>query len=572
MGPKRLSLVAMGLAAVAGGTAMVVLPGRGRPPPAPASRARPARPSSAPALPDGAPDFVFEVVLDLGEDRGQNLGTLFETRDGSGRLVCGAGFPAAYQTRRIVNNRALEFYARLPDAAAVVRDLGRTSPQSVRTELVTCGDRLIDVSVGTALPRAGAWRPYEGTGLSGRTQSIQIVAGRPMHFVHRSGDQPVSVVYGGQVLASFAGDMLAGLYYGGAMYVATNVDGAARLYRIRWSPAGGRRGGVRTFDLGERVDIYAMIGVGDAVFLGGAPGALFRIRGEEVRRFREAPPPNEFYAFLVCDDQLLAGHFPTGCLFRVDTEALRATCLDAPPLRPGQFGAGGGQRYREAQCLVLHRGDLVVGTYPWGHVWRRDHDTKRWSFRRMYETPAFSSERAPYSDAFDERIEALRDHPVARDHPAWLKPRTWGQRISSLIPFEDGLAVGLGNMSGWPYDPRRDTFFKDREWEQYGHVKHLALPYAVNAEIFWSKFPTRILLAALDDRLWIVQDGAVLASTPARFPAGFFDRIARIDVGRGVFGDAGVKMYGATTRRRSPVDFTDRPDASAGSRPTRPDR
>ncbi len=323
--------------------------------------ARPPYPGPPPVA--GGSDFAFTADVEFGADIGQHLGTLFEAYDKDNRLLCGAGFVSAYQTRRIVNNRALEFYCRSGDSTLTVQDLGPTAAGSVRTELLTRGDALIDVSVGTAGDLSGRWRGHETSPLTGRTQNIQIVAGKPLCFVHRCDAHPTSVVYDGQVIVEAPGDMLAGLYYNGVIYLAVRDDGGvARLLWWEWTPSRGEPGPVQSALLGAGLDIYAMIGYGDAVFLGGGPGALLRVKAGRVQSLSGTGDTGEFYAFLVCGDELLAGHYPSGYLYRVDPDALAVTHQAGPPVRRGQYVGAAGEPYREAQSIVLYRGDLFVGT------------------------------------------------------------------------------------------------------------------------------------------------------------------------------------------------------------------
>ncbi|MFP6672236.1 MAG: hypothetical protein VB857_12545, partial [Pirellulaceae bacterium] len=47
-----------------------------------------------------------------GEDLGQNLGSLFEVRDSGGRVVAGAGFMEAYNTRFRSSRHTVQFFLR----------------------------------------------------------------------------------------------------------------------------------------------------------------------------------------------------------------------------------------------------------------------------------------------------------------------------------------------------------------------------------------------------------------------------------------------------------------------------
>ncbi|MFH1918274.1 MAG: hypothetical protein ABIP48_00085 [Planctomycetota bacterium] len=69
------------------------------------------------ALPAAANDetATFQVKLDLGKDRGQSFGSIFEARNAAGRVVAGAGFQDVYNTRFRSDRHTLEFFVR-PDA------------------------------------------------------------------------------------------------------------------------------------------------------------------------------------------------------------------------------------------------------------------------------------------------------------------------------------------------------------------------------------------------------------------------------------------------------------------------
>ena len=58
------------------------------------------------------PTIDISTTLDMGMDRGQNYGTLFEYRDNQGRPIAGAGFAAVYNTRFRMDRHALQFYVR----------------------------------------------------------------------------------------------------------------------------------------------------------------------------------------------------------------------------------------------------------------------------------------------------------------------------------------------------------------------------------------------------------------------------------------------------------------------------
>jgi len=63
------------------------------------------------------PILQITMTVDLGEDRGQNFGSLFEARDADGRLVYAAGFAGLYNTNFRMDRFTLQLYlfgVRLP--------------------------------------------------------------------------------------------------------------------------------------------------------------------------------------------------------------------------------------------------------------------------------------------------------------------------------------------------------------------------------------------------------------------------------------------------------------------------
>ena len=54
----------------------------------------------------------FTATVDLGEDSGQDFGSVFEARDSEGRVVAGAGFMEVYNTRFRAGRHVLQFFVR----------------------------------------------------------------------------------------------------------------------------------------------------------------------------------------------------------------------------------------------------------------------------------------------------------------------------------------------------------------------------------------------------------------------------------------------------------------------------
>lgn len=80
-------------------------------------------------------------------------------------------------------------------------------------------------------------------------------------------------------------------------------------------------------------------------------------------------------------------------------------------------------------------GDLFVGYWPRGEIWRRHRTTGKWSLAvRLFHHPVSKEPLVPYSNR-----EA--------DGKSWA---FYGQRVSALVPFGDSLYAATSNLGGWP--------------------------------------------------------------------------------------------------------------------------
>jgi hypothetical protein len=59
--------------------------------------------------------LALSATVDLGKDLGQNFGSLFEVKDAAGRVIAGAGFVAAFNTRFRMDRHTLQFFVRPAD-------------------------------------------------------------------------------------------------------------------------------------------------------------------------------------------------------------------------------------------------------------------------------------------------------------------------------------------------------------------------------------------------------------------------------------------------------------------------
>jgi len=106
---------------------------------------------------------------------------------------------------------------------------------------------------------------------------------------------------------------------------------------------------------------------------------------------------------------------------------------------------------REAQSMAIYGGDLFVGYWPDGVILRYDHKQKQWSrFTRLFDFPAEGGNIRDY----------IYNTPSA----------FYGQRVNTLVPFEDGLYATTCNLNGWHDDIVPSPLLSEEQIRQYGAV------------------------------------------------------------------------------------------------------
>ena len=84
-------------------------------------------------------------------------------------------------------------------------------------------------------------------------------------------------------------------------------------------------------------------------------------------------------------DRLLMGQYPSGRVFQYDGKQI-SDMQGWPPVLDGVSASA-----REAQTTVIYGGDVFVGVWPWGELWRYNPDSRKWAFtQRMFDHPELS--------------------------------------------------------------------------------------------------------------------------------------------------------------------------------------
>ncbi|GAH49893.1 unnamed protein product, partial [marine sediment metagenome] len=230
-------------------------------------------------------------------------------------------------------------------------------------------------------------------------------------------------------------------------------------------------------------------------------GGVYVFDGSAWRAVRE--PQSEFpyqvYSAVNYEGDLLLGQYPTGRLFRFDGHTV-TELADSPPVMPGVA-----RRFREAQSTMLYRGDLYVGVWPWAELWRHDRGTGKWTLvSRMFTHPPLTDKSY---HPFQTEIESYN-----RANKANMVGNLWGQRICGLAPWHDSLMVATSAKSPIERDPRM-PFLTDEVYEEYGRIWRYTLPGHLSAPIAYKSGGTELQCVLKRDRLQVLQDGKLVSET-----------------------------------------------------------
>lgn len=494
------------------------------------------------------------IKADLTADPADSLGTVFAWR--APGLDCAAGFINAHSSTRATNQNDLEFWCRdtrAPSGDFKFRSLGRVSENFIKSSIANVDGELIEFNHGRIFNRIdGKWERAAGRvdryphPLGGHVAHLQRSGDRRWSFVSewRNCDG-VAVLSGRGYHGSLPGNARAPFLYRNRVYA--NVDDKIISYAVPPARAGPCRAiASGKVHVSEANSVYSMMPYGGAMIIGalgrGRPcAALYRVRQSETTVLNVAGCGDrrvtEFYSYMVYNDDLLVGTYPDGNLARVGSDAVMLT--DDPIPFTGK--RNGRHRYFEAQSMTIAAGDLVVGMYPWGQLYRRPFGIDAWRSQRLFSGPPISDEPHPYRDAMKTRISGLgiRKSRTKRQRRALgLFESAWGQRINALAVFNGELCASTGNMSGSPWNATYHSMVPESLAKEYGRVQCAPIANHTLGAIDWQR-STNFTFKVTSRRLVIEQDGREIAShghSLAAEQTAALSRSGAFQFARGVYG------------------------------------
>lgn len=478
------------------------------------------------------PLLTITATIDLGKDRGQNIGSLFEVKDEAGRVIAGAGFPSVYNTRFRMDRHAIQFFASPPERSSEFRLQRIPRPDDhCGLYMFDFGGRLyaINEAAGGPFqawePSAGSWIPAAGPveGLQSSNDGVVRVGAGTLRFSNGS------VMYDGRtILRAPDAGRFANFYYArGRLFFyhteGSGTDGSTRICACRWTPDDPDVVDINDADVitiepvGATTWAYGHLG--DQIITVSNHGGVYVHDGSAWRILRDRVPNVSYqvYSVLTYYDRLLLGHYPTGEIFEFDGSKLTRR-ERFPPKLPSVSASA-----RECQTLALYRGELFAGVWPWGELWRFDRHADAWtSLGRLFTHPAPTNRTVhPYE------ADSLR-HGLVLNH--------WGQRVTSAVLTGSSLMLSTSAKGNILWDPKFGDFLSEDARKEYGAVLQLDMPGSLSMPILWRSKPTEFQFTICADRMSVLQDGMELGSTAVdhEFLEGL--QPASIDWGRGVFG------------------------------------
>lgn len=494
------------------------------------------------ATADGG-EIKISVTIDRGRDLGQNFGSLFEVATEDGTLVIGAGFQNLYNTRLRGDRHQVELFIRRVDGERRFDVSALPRPNKLCGTYLYGRDGVVRSTIGGVKawdPPKNSWREEPS---AGGTEEIMRVGNGLLEFGDSTVKYNERVILGppdrGTYQLFFYANGHLCFYHvnrgeGDYRPYQSDAEGFSKLYACPWTASDG------AVDLAKAVVLtLPMVGettfawgqMGPQVFSGSNLGGFYIFEDGKWRMLLEPKlgVSYQLYSTMALRDRFVMGQYPTGRLFAYNGKEI-ADLTGWPPQPKDVSGSA-----REAQTTVIYGGEMFVGVWPWGELWRYNPDTKSWILlRRMFEHPETSTKIThPYD-------EENRGNPVSN---------LWGQRVTSLVTSGGDLFVSTSAKYPCEWEPEKYPFLAPVKWKSYGTVYRVTAPGHLSGATKWTEGPTTLEFVIRGGGMTILQDGRELAFTKQDGPiSGKLGKALKLKTptwGDGVYGKFnGAKLDG----------------------------
>jgi hypothetical protein len=473
---------------------------------------------------DTSGDFHLRLTVSRAADRGENWGSLFEITDASGNSIAGAGYLGAYNTFYRSDRDELHVFVRTVDTLSEWRIERLPRIESTATGFYPfqlAGNLYAAVRNGSD-STVHRWDAESETWQVARDvpSGVERIAGKVLHV------SPEQVTWDGRTLLMPDEPYRFGEHYfaDGKLILRTlrsdDRSPANKFIVFSWNPANGlnpRPLADLTLALPQpREFVYAFGQWRNHILAITNMGGVYRLRGNRWD-ILHTPDPNvsyQIYSALNYRDKLLLGHYPTGEIYEYAGDQL-VLKKDWPPALRGVSRSA-----REAQTLAIYNGELHVGVWPWGEVWR--YDGADWQFvQRMFSHPPLTDAVTHPYETETKQVDDIYN--------------LWGQRVTGLVPFGGSLIITTSSKGGSPWEPKFAFLAADKRLD-YGAIYRATLPgqFSVHAPI--TETSTRIELRKESEFLIVFLNG--IESARIRLSPDAWTRLihGKVRWGHGIYG------------------------------------
>ncbi len=493
------------------------------------------------ALTGQPPMCEIAISMELPTDINQPFGSIFEISDQEGNLIASAFAPQTSSLFHLSDGRHVSFSVRGGSGELVSpRLLERPSRESACSTLFTLQGELfattrakLNTSTDLKVLREGVWQTVTGRPelLCDGLQFAISIQGTPLVASDKGVDWGATRVFTPE---SGLGPKYF-YYYSSGFLVAYRFGDShsgvmSRLRLFKWVPGDPPLNHDSALLSAQMpIDYPLCFGSIDKriLFATNSSKEVYAIdlNSYELKSIFKEQGSNSWQGYCMTRyyDRLLIGQYPSGQVYETDGRSVQPFCAELPLSTEWSW---------EAQTFGYLHGQLLAGVWPWGQIYQCDGRSWR-LVGRCFPEPPLANVVAPYSQ---------------ESKAAGQESNSWGQRINTLVQFNNRLFVATMNKSG--ASQGEETLGEAAR--RYGMVLQFPLENHLDWSFRWAS-RTNLLFRVWQDHVEIYQDDSLVASGAGDFTS--IRNASRVRWGAGIAGDC----VGLLTTTRLSGDRNDLP-------------